>query len=324
MRLYRPFLRIISLIGITTWLIACGGGGGGSSGDGSNDNPCGTVVDIGPNSITDGVLEAGDCRASDVDHSTSDPSFVDEYRITLNALETLTINMRSSNLDTYLYLANRSTSCSSGCTTSIIIAFDDDSGGGVNSTDALISMDLARGTYLIGANSFDPQAGSYTLETATLLSPPGLYKIGQLGPAGGIVFYITNGGLNGLEVAPVDQSAGAFWGCQGTVLFVSGTAIGTGAQNTADILAGCSDPGIAARIANDYTLNGFGDWFLPSQDELNELYLQRAVVGGYTTGVYWSSSEALALSAKGQDFTNGSVFIGDKNNNTGVRAIRAF
>ncbi len=29
MRLHRPVLRIISLIGITTWLIAWGGGGGG-------------------------------------------------------------------------------------------------------------------------------------------------------------------------------------------------------------------------------------------------------------------------------------------------------
>jgi hypothetical protein len=34
MRLHRPFLKIISLIGITTWLIACGGGGGGEGGEG--------------------------------------------------------------------------------------------------------------------------------------------------------------------------------------------------------------------------------------------------------------------------------------------------
>lgn len=151
-----------------------------------------------------------------------------------------------------------------------------------------------------------------------------IYSIGDTGPAGGIVFYVTDGGLHGLEAAPVDQSAGAPWGCQGNLLFVNGTAIGTGAQNTADILAGCVDPGIAARLADNYSLNGFNDWFLPSQDELNELYLQRAVLGSFTTAYFWSSSEGFAVSAWGQDFNDGSVFNGDKNNITGVRAVRAF
>jgi hypothetical protein len=205
----------------------------------------------------------------------------------------------------------------------MLITVDDDSGGGVNGFDALISMDLAAGTYTIITNSVLPETGSYTLETS-FRNSTGPYVIGQIGPAGGIVFYITNGGLNGLEAAPVDQSGGAPWGCQGTLLLVNGTAIGTGAQNTADILAGCPDLGIAARLADNYSLNGFNDWFLPSQDELNELYLQRAVVGGFTTAFFWSSSEGFAVSAWGQDFNDGSVFNGDKNNNTGVRAIRAF
>lgn len=138
------------------------------------------------------------------------------------------------------------------------------------------------------------------------------------------MFYITPGGLSGLEAAHVDQSAGVHWGCRGTLLFVDGTAIGTGAQNTADILAGCADPDIAARLADNYSLNGFDDWFLPSKDELNELYLQRAVVGNFTTAYFWSSSEGFAVSAWGQDFNDGSTFNGDKDNITGVRAIRAF
>ena len=186
-------------------------------------------------------------------------------------------------------------------------------------------MDLAPGTYMIAANSIDPQTGNYTLETTfPIPAIPTSYAIGDTGPAGGVVFNITNGGLNGLEAAPVDQSAGAIWGCQGTELFVSENAIGTGAQNTADILAGCPDPGIAARIANDYTLNGFGDWFLPSQDELNKLYLQKAVLVGFTTAFYWSSTEGFAVTAWGQDFNNGNVFNGNKNSNYGVRAIRTF
>jgi hypothetical protein len=47
----------------------------------------------------------------------------------------------------------------------MLIAEDDDSGGGVNGFDVLISMDLAAGTYIIFANSLLPETGSYTLET---------------------------------------------------------------------------------------------------------------------------------------------------------------
>jgi hypothetical protein len=104
------------------------------------------------------------------------------------------------------------------------------------------------------------------------------YEIGDIGPAGGIVFYITDSGSHGFEAAPTDQaipfSPGAAWGCFGTgITGANGTAIGTGAQNTDDILAGCVEAGIAARFAGDFSLNGYTDWFLPSRDELNELYI---------------------------------------------------
>ena len=307
------------------FLFGCGGGGG--SGDDSNDNLCGTVVDIRPNSIVGGVLENGDCRVSDIDPTSGVTSFIDEYRITLNATDTLTINMRSSDLDTYLYLADRSNSCSTGCTTSIIITFDNDSGGGVNGTDALVSMGLAPGTYLIGASSLLPAPGSYTLETTAPLTLPS-YIIGQIGPAGGIVFYVTDGGLHGLEAAPVDQSATATWGCFGKdIAGAEGTTIGTGAQNTTDILVDCAELGIAARLADNYSLNGFNDWFLPSQDELNELYLQRAIVGSFTAiDGYWSSTEQSLSAAWVQSFKNGNKLNLDKRENTviGTRAVRAF
>jgi hypothetical protein len=93
------------------------------------------------------------------------------------------------------------------------------------------------------------------------------YVIGDPGSAGGIVFYVTDGGLHGLEVAPIDQDVGAEWGCFGTLLSgADGIAIGTGAQNTEDIADGCSTAGIVAVLALDFTLNGYDDWFLPSQD----------------------------------------------------------
>jgi hypothetical protein len=157
-------------------------------------------------------------------------------------------------------------------------------------------------------------------------SPPITYAIGDKGPAGGIVFYVTDGGLRGLEAAPADQSAGAPWGCPGTdIAGAEGTIVGTGAQNTIDILAGCAELGIAARLADSYTLNGFSDWFLPSKDELNELYLQKAVVGGFTIFAYWSSSEVDAIYAWAHIFDNGKQDSVDKAVPAlGVRAVRAF
>ena len=180
--------------------------------------------------------------------------------------------------------------------------------------------------------------GSFTLNCFTNGFAPGHFPCGTIfpgpgpgpgpgpiGPAGGIVFYTTDGGLTGLEAAPVDQSGGTSWGCRDTDIDgADGTAIGTGAQNTADILAGCSDPGIAARLADDYELNGFSDWYLPSKDELNELYLQKDDVGNFTSNGYWSSSEQFSVGAWFQDFNDGSVHILDRNGPTGVRAIRAF
>jgi len=98
--------------------------------------------------------------------------------------------------------------------------------------------------------------------------PTWTYRIGDDGPAGGKVFYVTDGGAHGFEAAPVDQASGQ-WGCMGTPIGAIGRDVGEGSQNTADILAGCPTLGIAARIAEEYSLNGYDDWFLPSQRELN-------------------------------------------------------
>ncbi len=162
MDILRPYLKIILLIGITTWLVACGGSGSGGGGDDGNDNACGTVVDIDPNSIVDATLEDGDCRVDDIFPGAGDPSFVDEYRVTLTTGGTLNITMTSTDLDSFLVLIDTSTSCANGCDPALIIATDDDSGGGF---DSFISIDLAAGTYGIGANSFLPVSGNYSLIT---------------------------------------------------------------------------------------------------------------------------------------------------------------
>ena len=158
-----------------------------------------------------------------------------------------------------------------------------------------------------------------------ICSPALPYEIGERGPAGGIVFYITHGGLHGLEAARADQSAGAAWGCYETeIAGADGTAVGTGAQNTVDIVVGCHVSGIAANIADNYTLNGYDDWFLPSKDELNLLYQQKDVVGGFAVDYYWSSTEGGSGYARAQGFDVGNQEYGDKNYPLRVRAVRAF
>jgi hypothetical protein len=161
------------------------------------------------------------------------------------------------------------------------------------------------------------------------------YAIGDTGPAGGIVFYVTDGGLHGMEAAPADQSSNAEWGCRGTeIAGADGTSVGTGAQNTADILAGCNTAGIAAELADTYTLNGYDDWFLPSQDELNWMHQLNVITTFLALDGYWSSTEytsgtnyenALYQSFGGTlgDGLGGAV-PSYKSGFVSVRAVRAF
>jgi hypothetical protein len=153
-------------------------------------------------------------------------------------------------------------------------------------------------------------------------SAPGgtLYAIGDAGPAGGVVFHVTDGGLHGLEAAALDQRP-APWGCYGTPISgANGTAVGTGEQNTIDIMAGCNET-TAASVAAAY---GPG-WYLPSKVELDRLYVQKDVVRTLAGGNYWSSSQydgdiAWSKNLWGNGPQSGSL----KDETFFVRAIRSF
>ena len=153
---------------------------------------------------------------------------------------------------------------------------------------------------------------------------------------GGIIFYLDASG-GGLIAAPSDQSSDAEWGCDGTAISgADGTAIGTGYQNTIDIEAGCTTLFTAADICANLTLGGYSDWFLPSKDELNEMYvnLHQQGLGGFANDDYWSSTEpSVDLGSPGfdtscawsQDFQDGSLSDGrSRNNPSYVRAVRRF
>ncbi len=131
---------------------------------------------------------------------------------------------------------------------------------------------------------------------------------------------------HGLIVAPMDQSSSTIWGCTGTTIFgADGSALGTGNQNTIDIISGCAVAGIAARICGDLVLNGYNDWYLPSIDELNILSQNRSLIGGFPSANYWSSTEINNNQAWCQFLGGGQQGIASKDTNLfHVRAIRSF
>jgi hypothetical protein len=147
--------------------------------------------------------------------------------------------------------------------------------------------------------------------------------------AGGIIFDLDSTGEHGLICAPSDQ--GYFpWGCENTDIPNTSTAVGTGATNTASIMAGCSQRPIAASVCADLVLNGYSDWYLPSIGELqlmhSRLHLQG--LGGFNNGWYWSSSQYDALGlGYGMLVVFGNGSVGGYNNSYGVgqaRPVRAF
>jgi hypothetical protein len=163
-------------------------------------------------------------------------------------------------------------------------------------------------------------------------SSEAVYELGDTGPAGGLIFYVNESDSDGwkyLEAAPSDQGSDIAWGCSGTLIDgADGSAVGTGAQNTIDTIAGCGTAGIAARLCDDLELGGYSDWYLPSRDELNLLYtnLSKNGLGGFDDPApHWSSTEVDADSAYIQYLDDGSQTLSNKNNAFyAVRAIRAF
>jgi hypothetical protein len=155
-------------------------------------------------------------------------------------------------------------------------------------------------------------------------SAPATIAIGQQ-YQGGIIFYIDKTGQHGLISSMTNQGTLEEWGCGGTVIDATSTEIGKGLANTLAIIGGCSMAGAALACSN-LVENGYDDWFLPSKDELHQMYLQRTVVPDLLSyGVYYSSSEYDADLVWGQIFDEGFASqVTGKMGVGNVRAIRAF
>jgi len=202
----------------------------------------------------------------------------------------------------------------------------------------LSNTGVISGTY--GSSTAVPQItvdskGRITTITTTSIT----HYIGE-SYGGGIVFYVYDNGKHGLIAATSDQSAGIRWyGGSNTNTRARADGVGAGLKNTAIIIgvqASTISPtydgnAFAATVCNEYTVTAttggitttYGDWYLPSKYELNLLYLQKSVVGGFAN-YYWSSTEYSTSSAWLQFFSNGNQAGSGKDNTSYVRAIRAF
>ena len=179
--------------------------------------------------------------------------------------------------------------------------------------------------------------------TAATCATGGVCALGDTGPGGGIVFYVQASGTfdcgstlsstcKYLEAAPTsgtsawtDASYAWSGNTTGEILNARGTAVGSGYKNTVAMVAQSSTANRAGTIARAYRgPNNLSDWYLPSKDELNQLYINKARVGGFVSNFYWSSSEVHSLETWYQNFSNGTQFNLAKYYTLYVRPVRAF
>ena len=149
---------------------------------------------------------------------------------------------------------------------------------------------------------------------------------------GGIVIWVDDTGQHGLVCDLTDYAA--IWGCNGTeIVGADSLTVGSGLQNTEDILAICQTAGIAARVANNLVAQEYSDWYLPSKEELKYIWLNSFIIsersialgGGRLDAYYWTSSEYDADHAWCWDLKFGADDHSySKETPARVRAIRTF
>ncbi|MBO9583377.1 MAG: hypothetical protein J7574_04390 [Flavobacterium sp.] len=174
------------------------------------------------------------------------------------------------------------------------------------------------------------------------------YKIGDRGPAKGIVFYDKGKyslGWRYIEVATKDLKD-LEWGCvASSISKARNNEIGSGYYNTAQIViyhdnltnfytnpSVCSNLNNGTLLAKDaisFNQDVYNDWFLPSSNELELIYknLYLKNLGNFTDSIYWSSTEIDQNAVSTINFKTGEKTSTSKipeKSSTKARAIRYF
>ncbi len=171
-----------------------------------------------------------------------------------------------------------------------------------------------------------------------LITP--IYELGGTGPAGGFIFFVDSSGQHGLEAAPEDQGTGIRWhNGTDTDTEAHGDGVGAGEMNTMLIIANQGSDsdsyaaGLCANLVIYYAGVYYGDWYLPSEEELNLMWENLADsdgdgvnsgLGDFAEEYYWSSTERNSANAWDMNFAHGSQNTYYKDTLLRVRAVRAF
>jgi len=195
-----------------------------------------------------------------------------------------------------------------------------------NAATTVFSADSDGNAYMLGYSSASKFYGDGS--TLTNVSTH-TFKIGD-SYGGGIVFWVDAAGRQVLIAATADQSAGIKWSNDATATGANREGVYAGKANTVIISTNqhagsyaaqlCADYSVTDPVANEY----YDDWYLPSKEELSQLYLQKGAVGVGDNG-YWSSNEYVPNInfAWRVYFSNGLMFENNKSEVFYVRCIRA-
>lgn len=165
-----------------------------------------------------------------------------------------------------------------------------------------------------------PDSNGFCLFTVSNSSPKTMSLYPSIGTAyqGGVVACEQGAPYMNLIAAANDSINGIPWG---------GFSVLTGAQSSIDGASNTraiSAAGVSNSAANLClgTINGYNDWFLPAQEQLNCLYQHQAALPGFMNGTYWSSTESDDNHAVFQFFDNGNALSVFKRFYNSVRCVR--